>query len=61
MSIGALNHSHICTLYDVGPSYLVMELVEGEQLAARLERGKLTVEQTILYEANGEVKPAVCH
>ena len=29
-AISALNHPHICTLYDVGPNYLVMELVEGE-------------------------------
>jgi serine/threonine protein kinase len=28
-SIAALNHPNICTLYDVGPNYLVMELVEG--------------------------------
>ena len=26
----ALNHPNICTLHDVGPNYLVMELVEGE-------------------------------
>ena len=35
-AIAALNHPHICTLHDVGPAYLVMELVEGETLAARL-------------------------
>src|SRR6202030_1155817 len=29
-AISSLNHPHICTLYDVGPNYLVMELVEGE-------------------------------
>src|SRR5579862_8820260 len=29
-SIAALNHPNICTLYDVGPNYLVMELIEGE-------------------------------
>src|SRR5579864_3324483 len=29
-TIAALNHSNICQLYDVGPNYLVMELVEGE-------------------------------
>jgi Tol biopolymer transport system component len=29
-SIAALNHTNICTLYDVGPNYLVMELIEGE-------------------------------
>jgi serine/threonine protein kinase len=28
-AIGALNHPNICTLYDVGPDYLVMELVDG--------------------------------
>ena len=31
--ISALNHSNICTLYDVGPDFLVMELVEGPTLA----------------------------
>jgi serine/threonine protein kinase len=31
-SIAALNHPHICSLYDVGPDYLVMELIEGEPL-----------------------------
>ena len=29
-AISSLNHPNICTLYDVGPNYLVMELVEGE-------------------------------
>ena len=36
-------HPHICTLYDVGEQtgieFLVMELLEGETLADRLERG----------------------
>ena len=27
-SIAALNHPHICTLYDVGPDYLMMEYVD---------------------------------
>jgi Tol biopolymer transport system component/predicted Ser/Thr protein kinase len=31
-AIAALNHPQICTLYDVGPNYLVMELVEGEPI-----------------------------
>src|SRR6202022_519721 len=28
-AIAALNHPNICTLYDVGPNYLVLELVEA--------------------------------
>lgn len=28
-AIASLNHAHICTLYDVGPNYLVMEFIEG--------------------------------
>src|SRR5450432_152674 len=31
-AVAALNHPHICQLYDVGPDYLVMEYVEGTQL-----------------------------
>jgi Tol biopolymer transport system component len=50
-AIAALNHPYICTLHDVGPSYLVMELVEGETLAARLLRGGLSLEQTVEYGA----------
>jgi eukaryotic-like serine/threonine-protein kinase len=50
-AIAALNHPHICTLHDVGPAYLVMELVEGETLAARLVRGKLALEQAVEYGA----------
>jgi serine/threonine protein kinase len=50
-AISALNHPHICTLYDVGPNYLVMELCEGETLAARLKRGKLSIQETLRYGA----------
>jgi Tol biopolymer transport system component len=32
-AVAALNHPNICSLYDVGPNYLVMELVEGAPLA----------------------------
>src|ERR1043166_4234795 len=48
-AMSSLNHPHICTLYDVGPNYLVMELCEGETIAARLKRGPIPAEQAILY------------
>jgi len=48
-AISSLNHPHICTLYDVGPNYLVMELLEGETLAARLKHGLLPVSTVLLW------------
>jgi serine/threonine protein kinase len=41
-AIAALNHTNICHLYDVGPNYLVMELVEGES-----PRGPLAFEEAL--------------
>ena len=38
-AIAALNHPNICTLYDVGPNYLVMEYIEGPTLAERIQEG----------------------
>ncbi len=44
-TIASLTHAHICTLHDVGShdgiDYLVMEYLEGETLATRLDRGAL--------------------
>ncbi|MBV8902263.1 MAG: serine/threonine-protein kinase [Acidobacteriia bacterium] len=48
-TISVLNHPHVCTLYDIGPNYLVMEYVEGDTLAARLRKGPLPVEQVLHY------------
>ena len=52
-TISSLNHPHICVLHDVGSqddiSYLVMECVEGETLAKRLEKGSLPLEQVLKY------------
>src|SRR6202140_2630393 len=46
-SIAALNHSNICTLFDVGPNYLVMELVEGATLAERIGQGPMPLDQAL--------------
>jgi serine/threonine protein kinase len=51
LAISALNHPHICTLYDVGSNYLVMELVEGETLTRHLSRGRLPMELVLRYGA----------
>ncbi len=50
-AIAALNHPHVCTLYDIGPGYLAMEFIEGETLADRLARGRLGVERALLFGA----------
>src|SRR5262245_2653577 len=39
-AVAALNHPHICQLYDVGPDYLVMEFVEGAPLKGPLPMAK---------------------
>jgi len=48
-NIAALNHSNICTLYDVGPNFLVMEYIEGETLDARIQKGALPVREALQY------------
>jgi eukaryotic-like serine/threonine-protein kinase len=50
-AISALNHSHICQLYDLGSQngtdYLVMEFLEGETLAERLRGGPLPLNEVL--------------
>jgi tetratricopeptide (TPR) repeat protein/predicted Ser/Thr protein kinase len=58
-AIASLNHPNICTLYDVGPNYLVMELVEGETLSARLSRGALPEALALEYAA--QILAALAH
>jgi len=50
-TISSLNHPNICTLHDIGHQdgidYIVMECVEGETLAKRLEKGPLPIDQVL--------------
>ena len=46
-AVAALNHPNICQVYDVGPNYLVMELVEGPTLADRIASGAIPLEESL--------------
>src|SRR5262249_48549222 len=50
-AVSAINDPHICALYDIGHQdgidYFVMELVDGESLAARLTHGPLPLDQAL--------------
>jgi serine/threonine protein kinase len=60
-AVAALNHPHICTLYDVGEAripdsrlqnpesiqFLLMEYLEGETVAMRLEKGALPLDHAL--------------
>src|SRR5215471_18972513 len=50
-TVAALNHPNICTLYDVGRQggidFLVMEYLEGETLAARIQRGPIPLDEAL--------------
>lgn len=52
-AVAALNHPHICTLYDIGrqdgTDFLVMEYLEGETLQDRLAKGALPLDQALRY------------
>jgi len=50
-TLSSVTHAHICHLYDVGSQagveFLVMELLEGETLATRLQRGPLPLPELL--------------
>lgn len=46
-AIAALNHPNICQIYDVGPNYLVMELIEGPTLANRIKTGPIPLDEAL--------------
>jgi serine/threonine protein kinase/Tol biopolymer transport system component len=51
-AVAALNHPHICQLYDIGPNYLVMEFVEGAPL-----KGPIPLARAVVYA--GEILDAL--
>jgi serine/threonine protein kinase/Flp pilus assembly protein TadD len=58
-----LNHPHICTVYEIsehqGRPFIVMELVEGESLKARLERNNFSVDDLLIVSL--ETTDALAH
>ena len=70
-AISQLQHPHICTLYDVGNQdgveYLVMEFLEGQTLAQRIEKGPLAITELVetaihIAEALDHAhRAAICH
>src|SRR6476619_1133958 len=52
-SVASLNHPNICVLHDIGShegaGYMVMEFMEGETLAARIEKGALPLDQALRF------------
>ena len=48
-AISSLNHPNICTLYDVGPNYLVLEFVEGDTLSHLIKQGPMPLDAVLRY------------
>src|SRR5689334_19089921 len=47
-AVAALNHTNVCQIYDVGPNYLVMELIEGATLSERIKTGPIPLEAALI-------------
>ena len=50
-AIAALNHPNVCTLYDVGPNCLVMELLDGSTLSEEIRTGRIAPDLAANYGA----------
>src|ERR1051325_2381392 len=46
-AVASLNHANICQVYDVGPNYLVMELIEGPTLSDQIKASALPLEKAL--------------
>src|SRR6202790_1090316 len=46
-AIAALNHPNICQIYDVGPNYLVMELIEGGPIVSPDQPHPLAADEAV--------------
>jgi eukaryotic-like serine/threonine-protein kinase len=56
-AVAALNHPNICTLHDVGPDYLVLELIDGTTLAERIARGPIPLDEAL--SSAGQIADAI--
>ena len=54
-AVASLNHPHICVLHDIGhqdgTGFMVMEYMDGETLAARIEKGPIPLDQALKHAA----------
>ena len=60
-AIASLNHPHVCTIHDLGPNYMIMELVEGETIAALLKSGPFPLNTALLYASQIAAALAEAH
>lgn len=61
-AIAAVNHPHVCSVYDVGPDYLVMEYVEGEGLHGPVPIARaLVIAQQILDALDAAHEKQIVH
>src|SRR5262245_47450636 len=60
-AIASLNHPNVCTLHDVGPNYLVMELVDGVTLAERIRQGPIPLSEALAIAEQIQAALAAAH